>query len=205
MRGIRAGLLLLPCLLVACSVQPESAPTTETPPPAATEDHATMPEMAKAPTTPDEMIASAMSAAPEAVAKDATIITVDDKMQVQTLRAGTNGWTCVPDQASSPGPDPMCVDANGMGWMMAWMEHKDPPAGKMAFAYMLMGGSDASNDDPFATTPKPGDEWLTTGPHVMVLNIGDRFDGYPTAPGDAKTPYVMYPNTPYAHLMIPVK
>ena len=65
--------------------------------------------------------------------------------------------------------------------------------------------SDASNTDPFATTPKPGDQWVDTGPHVMVLNIGNRFAGYPTTPDNTKRPYVMYPNTPYAHLMIPVK
>ena len=70
---------------------------------------------------------------------------------------------------------------------------------------MLMGGSDASNSDPFATTPKPGSQWVDTGPHLMVLNIGDRFASYPTQATNTKVPYVMFPNTPYAHLMIPVK
>jgi hypothetical protein len=39
----------------------------------------------------------------------------------------------------------------------------------------------------------------------MVFNIGNKFEGYPTTPADPKAPYVMFPNTPYAHLMIPVK
>ena len=99
----------------------------------------------------------------------------------------------------------MCVDKNGMEWASAWMNHKDPPKGKMGFAYMLMGGSDASNTDPFATTPQPGTKWVDTGPHVMVLNIGDQFAGYPTTATNTKVPYVMFPGTPYAHLMIPVK
>jgi hypothetical protein len=38
----------------------------------------------------------------------------------------------------------------------------------------------------------------------MVLNIGDKFTGYPTTPGDTKMPWVMFP-TRHAHLMIPVK
>ena len=46
---------------------------------------------------------------------------------------------------------------------------------------------------------------MDTGPHVMVLNIGKHFDGYPTSSADTKVPYVMFPNTPYAHLMLPVK
>jgi hypothetical protein len=145
-----------------------------------------------------------MSAAAEDVAKDATIITMDEKLNMRTLKPGTNGWTCMPD-GPSPGVDPMCVDQNGMEWAHAWMTHTDPPKDKMGFGYMLVGGSDASNTDPFATTPNPGDKWVDTGPHVMILNIGDRFAGYPTTPANTKSPYVMYPGTPYAHLMLPVK
>jgi hypothetical protein len=36
------------------------------------------------------------------------------------------------------------------------MDHKDAPKGKMGLVYMLQGGSDASNDDPFATQPPAG-------------------------------------------------
>ena len=155
----------------------------------------------KPPTTDAEKIKSALSAAPLAVSKDATVM---DMATMKVLRQGTNGWTCIPD-APSPGVDPMCLDKNGMEWADAWMHHKDPPKDKMALGYMLMGGSDASNSDPFATEPKAGARWVDTGPHVMVLNIGDRFSAYPTTAANTKTPYVMFPNTPYAHLMIPVK
>ena len=98
---------------------------------------------------------------------------------MKVLKQGTNGWTCIPD-GPSPGVDPMCLDKNGMEWADAWMNHKDPPKDKMAIGYMLMGGSDASNTDPFATEPKSGDKWVDTGPHMMVMNIGDHFAGYPT-------------------------
>ena len=66
------------------------------------------------------MIRSALSAGPEAVSKDATVATMDGK----TLKAGTNGWTCIPD-GPSPGVDPMCLDKNGMEWAGALMAHKD--------------------------------------------------------------------------------
>ena len=72
---------------------------------------------------------------------------------MKVLKQGTNGWTCMPD-SPSPGVDPMCFDKNGMDWADAWMTHKDPPKDKMAIGYMLMGGSDASNTDPFATEPQ---------------------------------------------------
>jgi hypothetical protein len=156
---------------------------------------------AKGPMSDADMIKSAMSAAPMAVAKDATVINMTN---MKVLKQGTNGWTCFPD-TPSPGPDPMCVDKNGLAWASAWMNKQAPPKDKLGFGYMLAGGSDASNTDPFATAPQPGTKWVDTGPHVMILNIGDKFDGYPTVPGDTKMPWVMFPGTPYAHLMIPVK
>lgn len=158
----------------------------------------------KPPSTDAEMIKSALSAAPAAIARDASVVAMNDKMEMRTLKKGMNGWTCIPD-SPSPGVDPMCLDASGMEWAGAWMKHEAPPAEKMAIAYMLMGGSDASNTDPFATEPKAGASWVDTGPHVMVLNIGDRFAGYPTAATNTKAPYVMWAGTPYAHLMVPVK
>lgn len=154
------------------------------------------------PTTDAAKIASAVSAAPAAVADHATIM---DMATMKPLRQGTNGWTCLPDMPHTPGADPMCLDQNGMAWANAWMSHADPPKDKMGFGYMLVGGSDASNTDPFATTPRAGEPWVDTGPHVMVFNIGDRFAGYPTSATNTKVPYVMFAGTPYAHLMLPVK
>ena len=156
------------------------------------------------PTTEEDMIKSAVSAAPDAVANDATIIAMDEKGAMKTLRQGTNEFTCMPD-GPSPGLDPMCLDRNGLEWAKALMGHKDPPKGKVGFGYMLAGGSDASNTDPFATTPPAGQPWVDTGPHVMVLNSKGLFDGYPTTPGNPKVPFVMFPGTPYEHLMMPVK
>jgi hypothetical protein len=159
----------------------------------------------KPPTTEPDMMKSAMSAAPLAIAQAATIVTMDEKMNMKTLRAGTNGWTCLPDMPATPGADPMCLDKNGVEWVHAWMARKNPPPDKMGFGYMLAGGSDASNTDPFATKPAAGGRWVDTGPHVMILNIGTKFDGYPTTADNTKVPYVMFPGTPYAHLMLPVR
>jgi hypothetical protein len=195
--------LIAASFLTACN--PSSPPPAEEPQQAAPVAETTPPAVGPVtpPSTDEERIKSAMSAAPEEVSKDATIVAVDGA-DMRTIRAGTNGWTCMAD-GPSPGVDPMCLDQNGMEWAHAWMSKKDPPKDKMGFGYMLMGGSDASNTDPFATAPKPSEQWVDTGPHVMVLNIGNRFAGYPTTSDNTKRPYVMFANTPYAHLMIPVK
>ena len=156
------------------------------------------------PKTDEEMIANAMSAAPAAVGRDATIMAMDEKGQMRVLRQGTGPFTCMPDNPMTPGNDPMCLDKNGMEWAHAWMTRAAPPA-KVGFGYMLMGGSDASNDDPYAMAPAPGKQWIDTGPHVMILNPGSLADAYPKQAGDPSQPYVMWPGTPYEHIMVPVR
>jgi hypothetical protein len=156
------------------------------------------------PKTDEEKIANAMSAAPNAVAREAAIVDVDAQGKMKVLREGKGPFTCMADNPNSPGNDPMCFDKAGMEWAHAWMSKGTPPPG-VGFAYMLMGGSDASNDDPYATTPVAGKKWIDTGAHIMVLNPGAMADAYPKTAEDPTKPYVMWPGTPYQHLMIPVK
>ena len=49
------------------------------------------------------------------------------------------------------------------------MAREQPQVEALGLAYMLSGGSDASNTDPFATEPAPGSTWIDSGPHVMLL------------------------------------
>ena len=154
----------------------------------------------------EEIIKSAVSAAPEAVAKGATIIDVGMDGKVRTVREGKNGWWCMADSPDSPGPDPMCGDQNSLEWAKAWMEKRQPPKGQVGFIYMLAGGSDASNTDPYAKGPTETNNWIKTGSHVMIVNATDLMKGYPQDPKpDTSAPYIMWAGTPYAHLMIPVK
>ena len=170
---------------------------------AALADHAM--DAAKAKPTDGQLIASAMTAAPAAVGKDATVITFDEKGAMRVVRKGTNGFSCLADNPQTPGPDPMCADANAMEWMGALMAHQPPPAGKVGFMYMLAGGTDASNTDPYAAEPTKDNHWIKTGPHVMMVGSG-AMTGYPANPEpDTTQPYVMWAGTPYAHLMLPVK
>ena len=153
-----------------------------------------------------QQIASALHAAPAAVAKNATVVTMDDK-GMHTLRKGSNGFTCMPDNPATPGPDPMCADKNAMEWIGAWVAHKAPPPGKVGLMYMLAGGTDGSNTDPYAAKPEPNNHWIKTGPHIMVVGADASFyDSYPkNADPDTTQPYVMWAGTPYQHLMAPVR
>jgi hypothetical protein len=153
-----------------------------------------------------EIIKNAEAAGPAAVGAGATIYAPQADGSMKTLREGTNGFWCMPDNPASPGPDPMCGDANSMEWAMAWMGKKDPPKDKVGLIYMLAGGTDASNTDPFAAAPTADNNWVKTGRHVMIMNAMDMMAGYPTdAKPDTSKPYVMWAGTPYQHLMVPVE
>lgn len=150
------------------------------------------------------LIQSALAAAPKEITEHAAIIdlhaTADSLKQ---LRAGTNGWTCVADDTTAHHMGAICADAQWMKWMEAWMGHKPVTVTAVGTAYMLAGSNDASNTDPFATAPAAGKDWVVTGPHLMIIAPGARpYAGLPTEP-TAASPFVMFPNTPYAHLMVP--
>jgi hypothetical protein len=155
----------------------------------------------------EELIKLAISAAPEAVTKDATIIVVGSDGKTRTLRQGSGQWTCMPGHADPANPDPMCGDKNAMEWAAAWMSHKEPQPNKVGFMYMLRGDGGASNTDPYATKEEPGNDWIKTGAHVMIVGSGAKMlDGYPRDPkADPTKPYVMWPGTAYEHLMLPVR
>lgn len=158
-----------------------------------------------APSGDQALISSAMSAAPEAVSRNAAIVAAQADGQMRTLRPGTNGFTCMPDNPATPGPDPMCMDANALEWASAWMQRKPPPQ-KTGLMYMLSGGTDASNTDPYAEKPSAGNNWISTGAHLMIVGDPDVLKQYPASPKpDTAQPYVMWAGTPYAHLMIPVR
>ena len=159
------------------------------------------------PKTNDEKIANAMSAAPVAIAKDAAILDwpAKDGDSFPTLRAGTNEWTCLPDMPPSPGNDPICVDKAAMEWFGAYLAHKTPKLAQAGLGYMLQGASDASNVDPYATGPKPGESWVSAPAHVMIFP-SQKLDAkvYGTDPNSGG-PWIMWAGTPYAHVMMPVK
>ena len=159
-------------------------------------------------TSKDEAkIHSAMSAAPTSIAKDARIVDYPQKVgqPLIELREGANGWTCFPDWQATPGKDPMCFDKMWMKWFDAINTATDPNIKQPGIAYMLQGGSDASNTDPFAMKPKEGEEWVSAPPHIMLIAPGKLDTTLLSTDHHSGEPWVMYAGTPYEHVMIPVE
>ena len=189
----------MPLLVGAAVLSLTSAVTRADTPPAA--------KAAAAEPSDAQLIASAESAAPANVGKHATIVAMGADGKMRTLRKGTNNFTCMPDNPSTPGPDPMCMDPAAMEWVHAYVTHANPTPGKMGFMYMLAGGTDRYCWHPYATKPTAGNHWIQTGPHVMIVGADPSFyDAYPKKEDpDTSVPYVMWAGTPYQHLMAPVK
>ena len=144
--------------------------------------------------------AKVMTAAPAPVVEGATIVEAQKDGSMRTLQKGTNEFTCMLLDLTTP----MCADKNGVAWMAALMAHATPPDA-LGFVYMLAGDGGTSNTDPYATSQTASNHWVKTGPHVMILGPSIKTMGYPmTADPDPTKPYVMWPDTPYAHLMVPV-
>jgi hypothetical protein len=160
--------------------------------------------------TPEAKIASAMSAAPQAIAAGATIMDwpASEGAEPVQLRAGTNGWVCLPSTpqaAGASGEDPMCLDEQFQDWATAWSSRKAPSVAAIGIAYMLRGDRGVSNTDPYAKAPTADNQWVRTGPHIMIVTPDVAL--IESLPTDPKTggPYVMWKGTPHAHVMVPVQ
>jgi hypothetical protein len=144
-----------------------------------------------------DAIASAESAAPASVTANATIKDTNGT----TLRKGSNGYTCYPQQETM---GPMCNEAVWDALIEAMMNKKDFSANKFSISYMLAGEGTAigvSNSDPYATDPKSSDDWIKEGPHIMIaVPDPSMLEGLSRDPRDPV--YVMWGDTPYAHIMV---
>ena len=156
--------------------------------------------------TKAQKVTNALSAAPASISAKATILDYPSKegMAPPVLREGTNGWSCFPDMPDTKGNDPMCIDATWMKWLEAYLAHKPVQISTLGIGYMVApGGGWGSNTDPYAMKETPDNHWGHAGPHLMiVVPDANALQGISTDPANGG-PWVMFANTPYAHIMAP--
>jgi hypothetical protein len=162
--------------------------------------------------TDEWKIATFTAAAPPEIAAGAAVMDWPDSAtkEMKQLRAGTNGWTCMPSTPSGIGASkvedtaPMCLDKQWIEWAGAWQAKTAPKVTSVGIGYMLHGDQGASNTDPYAMAPSADNDWVVVGPHIMVVVPDNKtLDGITT---DHKLggPFVMWKGTPYAHIMVPI-
>ena len=100
----------------------------------------------------------------------------------------------------------VCHDGEGMKWMMGYMSGKAPVMERDTFMWMLHGdmGEDNTNAGVLNKADAAPGHWIESGPHLMLMPKSPAsLVNYPIE-FTTGAPYVMFANTPYAHLMIPV-
>ena len=148
-----------------------------------------------------DVVENAMRAGPESISADATIQTWDGTV----VREGSNDWICLPDRPDTSGDDPWCLTDAWMNFLGAYVNKTEPSYEEIGFAYMLVGDTPVSNSDPYATEETTPDDWVThLGAHLMMLIPDRSFLGNISTDHLNGGPWIMWPDTPYAHIMIPI-
>ena len=145
------------------------------------------------------LINRAKQAAPSEISNNATIV-----VNGEVVKQGSNGWICMPDTLPNDG-NPMCNDKVWMEMLTALSNKKPFTADKMGISYMLKGdyGAGVSNSDPYHPDHKNAHDYVETGPHLMIILPKELLKGITDDPSQGG-PYVMWKDTPYAQIMVPV-
>ncbi|WP_250684473.1 hypothetical protein [Photobacterium galatheae] len=146
------------------------------------------------------MLEDALSAAPPTLKDKVTVMDWDNNV----LQKGTSQYTCFPTPPQLKGKSPMCMDGPWMEWAKAWMNKQPVEIKEIGISYMLAGDGGASNTDPYAENETADNQWIVEGPHLMIITPDKALlDSLPTDPNNGG-PYVMWKDTPYQHIMIPI-
>ena len=150
--------------------------------------------------TPAEKIRIAQAAGPSNISDDALILDTDKTV----LQEGGNGWTCMVGTPPSYG-NPMCMDDIWVNFFEAYYQKApfEPSQKAIGFSYMLVGDLPMDNDDPF-NLDESKNTWVQEGPHLMLLVPQSLFGALPTNPY-VGGPYVMWQDSQYAHIMVPLE
>jgi len=153
----------------------------------------------------EQLIKLALSAAPEHISKDATVMIPDADGKMVEVKKGTNGFICLPDIDGQEKPDPICGDAATFQWANDYMSNAPKPSNTVpGIAYMGQGGWHWEKNGRILldNEDKTGAKRVKEPAHWMLFwPVGSEASGIPPLPNKWGT-YVMFDGTPYAHLMI---
>jgi hypothetical protein len=149
--------------------------------------------------TKEAKVKRALSAAPANLAAGARVADIDERGSLTVLREGANGITCIPGHVGVVGDTPACMDAAGLQWLLDFMTHKPKPTNTQpGIIYQLAGGTDWSASDPWANS---GTVQHWPPGYVIVWPFDPKTTGFSDKPKNTGS-WIMWANTPYAHLMV---
>ncbi len=120
------------------------------------------------------------------------------------LRAGTNGWTCMPESEKADRRDPWCLYGPWDEFMAAHTAGSDPEHVTIGVAYMRAGDPHVTNIDPSRVRFKVPADWRAgVGDYLMARDPeGRSTEFYSTDPSNGGA-WLMWAGTPFEHVMIP--
>ena len=98
----------------------------------------------------------------------------------------------------------MCNDAVWMELMAAMGAGEDYTVKKLGISYMLAGDAGVSNSNPAHPDGANAPDFIKEGAHLMIALPRHLLEGITDDP-HAGGPYVMWKDTPYAHVMVPLE
>ena len=150
-----------------------------------------------------EKIASALRAGPRFVTQDATVLDFSGSPggDFRVLRAGKNGWTCLPGFPKAAHDEPGCFDKVFLQFILDSIAGRTPNVQNVGISYMY-GGKWLPNT---SHAMGHGGEFHV-GPHIMIIGLDQKFMQTMNQDGSNGEPYVNhFPGHTELYLVIPIR
>jgi hypothetical protein len=118
-----------------------------------------------------EKIASAIHAGPKFVTQNATVVDWPSSPggEFRVLRAGTNGWTCLPGRPGAAHDEPGCFDQVFLEFMKDSLAGHTPNVQRVGISYMYEGFWVPNKSHAMGS----GNEFHV-GPHIMIIGLDQK-------------------------------
>jgi hypothetical protein len=153
-----------------------------------------------------EKILSALEAGPDFVSRNATVLDYPTSPggEFRVLRAGTNGWTCLPGPAQSTDDEPGCFDQVFLQFVKDSIAGRTPNVQSVGISYMYKGLWVPNKSHAMGS----GNEFHV-GPHIMIIGLDQKILQTFNQDGSTGEPYVNHLQLPGRHpelfLVIPIR
>jgi len=151
------------------------------------------------PKSDGEKIASALQSGPKFVTRNATVLDwpTSPGGEYRVLRAGTNGWNCLPGAPGAAHDEPGCFDQVFLRFIKDSIAGRTPKMQSVGISYMYAGKwvPDKSH------TTGSGDEFRV-GPHIMILGLEQKLLQAFNQDGSNGEPYANHLDGPHSELFL---
>jgi hypothetical protein len=150
-----------------------------------------------------EKIASALQSGPRFVTQNATVLDypTSPSGEFRVLRAGTNGWTCLPGLPEGVHDEPGCFDQVFLQFVKDSVAGRAPNVQSVGISYMY-GGFWVPNKSHAIGS---GNEFHV-GPHIMIIGLDQKMLETLNHDGSNGEPYVNHlPGHSELYLVIPIR